>query len=269
MQAGPRLAALRPVPWWLRAYLLLGTAQGLAIGLTGFFTPAHVVGFPLHTTPLNTRFVASFYLAGAVGLGLSGMARHAIDTRMFVAGFAVVTSLLLLATLMYWSDFTASGVPYPWLISYIVDPVVGAFALWSLGLARPAVPGTHRLSGIFAAILAVFGILGVTLLFFPDTAVAHWPWKLTAILARVYAAIFIAFALGAGLAALERRRQADTAVHAQRAHARRPDRSRVADPSRSFRVGSRPLDLGSRAGSRDRRAHARGRLRCSDHEQCA
>ena len=208
MQPGPRLAALRPVPWWLRAYLLLGTAQGLAIGLTGFFTPAHVVGFPLHTTPLNTRFVASFYLAGAVGLGLSGMARHSIDTRVFVAGFAVVTSLLLLATLMYWSDFTANGVPYPWLISYIVDPVVGAFALWSLDLARPAVPGTHRLSGIFGAILAVFGILGVILLFFPDTAVAHWPWKLTAILARVYAAIFIAFALGAGLAAFERRRQA-------------------------------------------------------------
>jgi hypothetical protein len=196
------------VPWWLRAYLLLGTAQGLAIGLTGLFTPAHVVGFPLHTTPLNTRFVASFYLAGAVGLGLSGIARHAVDARIFVAGFAAVTSLLLLATLMYWSDFRASGVPYPWLVSYLVDPVVGAAALWTLGLARPGLPGTHRLTAIFAAVLVVFGILGVVLLLVPDTAVAHWPWKLTAILARVYAAIFIAFALGAALAGLERRRAA-------------------------------------------------------------
>ena len=196
------------MPWWLRVYLLLGTAQGLAIGLTGLFSPAHVVGFPLHTTPLNTRFVAAFYLAGAVGLGLSGIARHAIDTRIFVAGFAVVTSLLLLATLMYWSDFTADGVPYPWLVSYLVDPVVGAAALWTLGLARPALPGTHRLSAVFAAVSAVFGFLGAILLLFPDTAVAHWPWKLVAILARVYAAIFIAFALGAGLAALERRREA-------------------------------------------------------------
>jgi hypothetical protein len=199
---------LRPAPWWLRAYLLLGTAQGLAIGLTGLFTPAHVVGFPLQTTPLNTRFVASFYLAGAVGLGLSGIARRAIDARVFVAGFAVVTSLLLLATLMYWSDFSADGVPYPWLVSYLVDPVAGAAALWALGLARPALPGRHRLSAIFATMLVVFGILGVVLLLFPETAVAHWPWKLTAILARVYAAIFIAFALGAALAALERRREA-------------------------------------------------------------
>jgi hypothetical protein len=199
---------LEPVPWWLRVYLLLGTAQGLAIGLTGLFTPDHVVGFPLHTTPLNTRFVAAFYLAGAVGLGLSGIARHAIDTRVFVAGFAAVTALLLLATLMYWSDFSADGVPYPWLVSYLVDPVVGGAALLALGLARPALPGTHGLSAIFASILAVFGILGVVLLLFPDTAVEHWPWKLTAILARVYAAIFIAFALGAALAALERRREA-------------------------------------------------------------
>ena len=202
------MTALRPVPWWLRAYLLLGTAQGLAIGLTGLFTPDDVVGFPLHTTPLNTRFVAAFYLAGAVGLGLSGLSRHAIDARIFVAGFAVVTSLLLLATLMYWSDFTADGVPYPWLVSYLVDPVVGAAALWTLGLPRPALPGTHRLTAIFAAVLVVFGALGVVLLLFPGTAVAHWPWKLTAILARVYAAIFIAFALGAALAGFERRREA-------------------------------------------------------------
>ena len=204
----PLATALQPVPWWLRLYLLLGTAQGLAIGLTGLFTPAHVVGFPLHTTPLNTRFVAAFYLAGAVGLGLSGIARHAVDARIFVAGFTVVTSLLLLATLMYWSDFTAGGVPYPWLVSYLVDPVVGAVALWTLGLARPALPGTHRLSPVFAAVSVLFGILGAILLLLPDSAVSHWPWKLSAILARVYAAIFIAFALGAALAALERRREA-------------------------------------------------------------
>jgi hypothetical protein len=205
---GSPAAVLRKVPWWLRAYLLLGTAQGLAIGLTGFFTPADVIGFPLQTTPLNTRFVASFYLAGAVGLGLSAIARHAVDARIFVAGFAVVTSLLLLATLMYWSDFRSDGVPYPWLVSYLVDPVIGAAALWQLGLARPALRGRHRLSAIFAAVLVVFGILGVVLLVAPGTAVAHWPWKLTEILARVYAAIFLAFALGAALAAFERRREA-------------------------------------------------------------
>src|SRR6185312_452308 len=76
------LATLQPrqgVPWWLRAYLLVGAVQGLAIGLTGVFRPAHVVGFPLATTPLNTRFVASFYLAGAAGLIASAAVRRAVD----------------------------------------------------------------------------------------------------------------------------------------------------------------------------------------------
>jgi hypothetical protein len=195
----------RPPPWWLRAWLLIGTVQGLAIGLTGLFRPAHVVGFPLHTTPLNTRLVACFYLAGAVGLALSAVAGRAIDARIFTAGFALVTALLLLATLRYWSDFTADGVPYAWLASYVVDPIVGLVALQVLALWRPAEPGAHALSSVFLAVFAVFGALGALLLLAPDTATAHAPWKLTAVLARVYAAILLAFALGAALAAFERR----------------------------------------------------------------
>ena len=35
------------VPGWVRAYLLVGAVQGLAIALTGLARPAHVVGFPL------------------------------------------------------------------------------------------------------------------------------------------------------------------------------------------------------------------------------
>jgi hypothetical protein len=120
----------------------------------------------------------------------------------------VVTGLLLLATLVYWTEFTANGVPYPWLVSYVLDPIVGAFALRHLGLGPPAEPGTSRASWSFAALLAVFAPLGLVLLLFPGAAVAHAPWRLTETLARVYAAIAIAFALGSALAAYERRRAA-------------------------------------------------------------
>jgi hypothetical protein len=200
--------ANRRVPWWLRAYLLVGMVQGLAIGLTGLFTPGSVVGFPLDTTPLNTRLVASFYFAGAVGLAVSAVARDAADTRIFVAGFALVTALLLLSTFAYWSEFTANGVPYVWLVSYVADPIIGVAALWALALVRPAEPGTHTLSGCFVALAVVFGFVGLLLLAAPHAAAAHAPWKVTAILARVYAAILLAFALGALLAAFERRSSA-------------------------------------------------------------
>jgi hypothetical protein len=196
------------VPWWLRAYLLIGAVQGLAIGLTGMFRPAHVVGFPLQTTPLNTRFVASFYLAGATGLIASALVRRAVDTRIYVFGFVAVTTLLLAATLWYWSTYTANGVPYPWLLSYILEPIAGVAIVRALHLVRPDRPGRHRLSPVFIAQAALFGLLGIVLAAAPSLAVRIWPWALTAVLGRTYAAIFLAFALGAALAANERRREA-------------------------------------------------------------
>lgn len=204
---GP-LARVQPrqgAPWWLRAYLLAGAAQGLAIGLTGLVRPAQVVGFPLQTTPLNTRFVAAFYLAGATGLILSAAARRAVDTRIFLVGFVVVTSLLLTATVWYWSTYTDGGVPYPWVVSYVVEPILGVVILVSLRLRHPAEPGRHRTSAVFIAQAVVFGSVGAVLFVSPSTAVRLWPWTLTAVLARTYAAIFVAFAAGAVLAADERR----------------------------------------------------------------
>jgi phosphoglycerol transferase MdoB-like AlkP superfamily enzyme len=193
------------IPWWLRAYLLVGAVQGLTIALTGLLRPAHVIGFPLVTTPLNTRFVASFYLAGATGLIASAAAHRAVDTRIYVVGFTVVTTLLLVATVWYWSTYTAVKIPYPWLISYVLEPIAGVAILRRLRLGRPARPGRHRLTPLFTAQAAVFGLLGIVLAVAPATAVRLWPWALTVVLARTYSAIFIAFAVGAALAAGEAR----------------------------------------------------------------
>ena len=186
----------------------MGAEQGLAIAVTGLARPAHVVGFPLPTTPLNVRFVASFYLAGAVGLLASATARRAGDVRIFLAGFTAVTALLLLATVWYWSTYTDGGIPYPWVGSYVIEPLIGAYAIMALSLERPARPGRHRMSPVYEAEAAVFAILGVVLAVAPATAVRMWPWTLPPVLARTYAAIFVAFALGAALAAREQRPRA-------------------------------------------------------------
>jgi hypothetical protein len=194
-----------PLPGWVRAYLLVGAAQGLAIAVTGLARPGDVVGFPLSTTPLNVRFVACFYLAGAAGLLASAAARRAEDVRIFLAGFTAVTALLLAATLRYWSTYTDGGIPYPWVGSYVVEPVIGLVAIRALSLEHAARPGRHRLSPVYEAQAAVFAALGAVLAVAPGTAVRMWPWALTPVLARTYAAIFLAFALGAALSARERR----------------------------------------------------------------
>src|SRR5262249_51977507 len=105
-------------------------------------------------------------------------------------------------------DFTADGVPYPWLVSYVLEPLIGVAALVVCDLWRPAEPGTHRLSGCFAVAAVVFRVAGLLLLFAPPAPAAPPPWEVTATLARVYAAILLAFALGSALAALERRTSA-------------------------------------------------------------
>lgn len=196
------------MPWWVRAYLLVGAAQGIIIGVTGMLRPEHVIGFPLSTTPLNVRFAAAFYLAGALGLILSAVARSAVDARIFVVGFIIVTTLLLISTIWYWNDFIVKGTPWAWLLSYILEPLIGRFILLHLRLRSAAEPGRHRWSPLFQVQAGVFGIAGVALLAVPSTVAEHWPWALTSVLGRVYAAIFLAYAVGALLAAGERRAEA-------------------------------------------------------------
>ena len=188
----------------LRIFLLVAAAQGYAIGISGLLKPASVIGFPLETTPLNTRFVASFYLAGAIGLTISALARSVGEMTVLLVAFSVVTLLLLGVTIAYWSEFTIDGVPYPWLVSYIIDPVVGAAFIISLGLLSTAAPELRGPGLVFVVEAVVVGGLGVLMLAAPEAAIDVWPWKLSAVLARLYGAIFFALGVGAILAAQPR-----------------------------------------------------------------
>jgi hypothetical protein len=188
----------------LRTFLLVGAVQGYAIGLTGLIRPASIVGFPLETTPLNDRFVASFYLAGAIGLMLSALAPRVDEMRVLTSAFALVTLLLLVVTVAYWSEYTAGGVPYPWLVSYIVDPVVGGALIAALQLWSREPFRRHGVGLVLLVESAAFCGLGVFLVVAPGAAVETWPWHLTAVLARTYGSIFVALGVGALLAARER-----------------------------------------------------------------
>ena len=123
---------------------------------------------------------------------------------VLLVAFSVVTVLLLAVTIAYWPEFTSDGVPYPWLVSYIVDPLVGAAFIVSLGLLSTAVPELRGPGLVLVVETAVLGGLGVLMLAAPDAAVDIWPWKLTPVLARLYGAIFVALGLGALLAAQPR-----------------------------------------------------------------
>jgi len=92
-----------------------------------------------------------------------------------------------------------------------VCPVVFAFPTHpqhpDLGIYPPVCPEPALSCGTQAQAI-VFGGAGILLTLAPEAAVGIWPWTLTPLLSRVYGSFFLAFAVGALLAAHERRRAA-------------------------------------------------------------
>jgi hypothetical protein len=194
------------MPWWIRAYLLFGAAQAFIIGLTGLVAPAGIQ-VPVPISPLNARFTAALYLAAGIGLTLAALAEHRADARLFVLGFTFATGLIMLVTALRWSQFMADGLPHrlSWLASYTLDPLLGAMTIAAGRLLPLPPPAHHRLTPLLLVAAAVFGALGLFLLFFPDLAPLIWPWAMTPLLAQLYSCFILTFALGSLLAAREDR----------------------------------------------------------------
>ena len=200
--------ALRPAPWWLRVFFLVNVAQDFAIGISGALSPARAL-IPLKgLSPLNTRFVSALYLGGGVVILLAVFVRYAVDARIALYAFLVINVLVLVMTSVYWQEFTVDGTPWLWMTTYIVNPLLTPLILATLGFRVAAEPGRHRLTLLFHAQAIVFGGAGILLTLAPEAAVGIWPWTLTPLLSRVYGSFFLAFAVGALLAARERRRAA-------------------------------------------------------------
>lgn len=200
------IGAVRGVPTWLRLFLLVNVVQDVAIGLSGWLSPTDSL-LPLKgLTPLNGRFIASLYLAGGVVILAAALVRRAVDVRLALWSFLVITLMVLVMTLVYWDEFTrGGGIPWLWMTTYVVDPVACAVALVLLRLGPSAQPGRHRSSAGFLVVAAVLGVAGLAMLTAAPSVLDAWPWTLTPLLSRVYAAFFLAFAVAAAMAASERR----------------------------------------------------------------
>jgi hypothetical protein len=205
--AVPALDVRDALPWWVRAYLLLGAAQGLVLGITGLIAPPELQ-IPLRVTPLNARFVAALYTAAALGLVLSALVRHRRDAQIFVVGFGVATTLIAIVTVLHWSEFMDPSLPHRplWLTAYVVDPILAFVIVPTAGFWR--FPSTRdrrlRLAPLAVGSL-VLAVAGLVLVLLPQVAVALWPWTLSPVLSQVYGSFFLAFAAGGVLALREAR----------------------------------------------------------------
>ena len=190
--------------WWIRGYLLFAAVQGFGIGLTGLIAPAEMQ-IPLRITPLNARFVAALYVAGGIGVLLGALSKRRTQARLFVVCFTFATTLILVLTLLHWSDFMADPLPHRplWIVDYVLDPVLGITLIAFGGLGPSRLAGQTGPTRLLWAEALVFGALGALLLLVPEVAAAYWPWILPPVLGQLYACFILTFALGAVLAARE------------------------------------------------------------------
>ena len=194
----------RWLDWIVRAYLVFAAVQGFGIGITGLVAPSEMQ-IPLRLTPLNDRFIAALYVAGAVGVLLAAFSPRRAATRLFCIGFGLATLLILGLTLLHWSDFMADSLPHRpvWIFDYVVDPLIALILIPIAGLWPPRRAAPNPLKWLLIVEAVVFGALGLALLLVPDTAASYWPWSLPPVAGQLYACFVLTFAIGAALAARE------------------------------------------------------------------
>lgn len=115
-------------------------------------------------------------------------------------GFLAITTFtwfMGVATILHWNKFTP-GHPsfYAWAILYFVTPFLVPFLWYRNRVTDPGtpdpgdvvVPATVRRVSLVAG--AILLLIALFLFLVPDVAISIWPWKVTALTARVVAGWF-------------------------------------------------------------------------------
>ena len=195
----------RSIPWWLRIAFFFIALQAFDF-ILAMFRPDLILSLePWAATPLNARFIASLYLATGIGVLLCGLGRNFLQIRIVLIGTCVATGVIFILTLyrLYFYPGEVPKLPIPWLVIYILDPVLMALGVWYFRgekLLRAAPPrASNPLSWLWIAQTIVLGAVGALMLLLPGVVVSVWPWKASVPLIQLYGAFFLGLALVAGL----------------------------------------------------------------------
>ncbi len=189
---------------------MLGATRTVAVLVAPILLAAGVIlyGFPAATEQLwawpmgpeaTALAVGGGYLAGALLFLRAVRESHWHRVALVFPAATVLTVLLLVATLQHWELFS-HGHPsfWAWFIVYTVTPVLLP-AIWVVNRRRDPgtpLPGTPLVPRAVRLVVGALGSLQlvVALVFFvaPETAIAIWPWTLSALTTRTIAA-FLAF----------------------------------------------------------------------------
>jgi len=159
----------------------------------------------------SAAFMGAGYVAGAVGTGLAVFtARRWGSVRALVPGFCGLGVVAFAATLIHQEKFRWDYAPtWGWAVVYATLPFGAAALVWMQSREAGEKPARGRDESLRPLVVASY-VLGaitvaaaVALFIAPEWLLADWPWKLTPLIARVFAAWYVLAGVTLLVAALQ------------------------------------------------------------------
>jgi hypothetical protein len=182
-------------------------AAALLVAILGLFNPAYLASIFtwLVLPPLHARFIGAIYLFGAVFMAGCLFAKQQAEVRWGVQMIGIWTGMLFLISMRNLDAFDLGLLPVQiWFASYIIYPIIAVI----MTIRQPAMTGAASLPGPGLArwaksFLLAQGILvsalSIALFFAPGLMSTLWPWKVTPLLAQMYAGPLLSYGLGSFL----------------------------------------------------------------------
>jgi hypothetical protein len=204
---------MSPITSGQRVFFAVICAAALLVAILGLFNPIYLASIFtwLVLPPLHARFVGAIYAFGAVFMAGCLAARYQAEVRWAVQLIGIWTGMLFIISLLNLSAFDFNLRPVQiWFASYIIYPVI---SLWMTLRPSPRkdagdLPGLELARGARGFLLAqgiLFSLLAVLLFFVPAFMSTLWPWKVTTVLAQMYAGPLLSYGLGSLLFARQRK----------------------------------------------------------------
>ena len=192
------------ITWGQRIFFAVICAAALLVAILGLFNPAYLASIFtwLELPPLHARFVGAIYAFGAVFMAGCLAARYQAEVRWAVLLIGIWTGMLFVISLLNLGAFDLNLLPVQiWFASYVIYPGI---SLW-MTLQRRQIMNAGDLPGAVLAGWAkgflfiqgiLFSLLAVLLFLAPALMSTLWPWKVTPVLAQMYAGPLLSYGLG-------------------------------------------------------------------------
>jgi hypothetical protein len=198
---------MAPITRGQKIFFAVICAAALLVAVLGLFNPAYLASIFTWLTlpPLHARFVGAIYLFGAVFMAGCLLARQQAEVRWGVQLIGIWTGMLFIISLLNLSAFDFGLLPVQiWFASYIIYPLISIWMtirqpnlMQAASLPAPALDGWAK--GFLLAQGLVLSLLAIALFLAPAPMSALWPWKVTPLLAQMYAGPLLSYGLGSFL----------------------------------------------------------------------